>query len=186
MDGNRGVVVKMSGDGASFRVRGSSRCTWSPRWSRNGMPADPVATNGVPLRVAVRKSTSGASERRDNDFGPAVNRAVSNHEHRARRPGVVVGGSGRFGTQNACLLRAHHADLAPRGCAICFECRTRSAKSSTPNCARKLPALRLRWRRRRTIRRSRQPRSSGVNARLPMPGRLLGATRLLTLLGAGA
>lgn len=75
VDGNRGVVVKMSGDGAHSAFEDPLDAL-AATLELQRMLADPVATNGVLLRVRCGIHV-GVSERRDNDFfGPAVNRAA--------------------------------------------------------------------------------------------------------------
>jgi predicted ATPase/class 3 adenylate cyclase len=97
VEGNRGVVVKTSGDGvhAAFEdpldaIRAAMKL--------QRMLADPVATNGVVLRVRCGIHV-GVSERRENDyFGPAVNRA-------ARIMSVAHGGQVLLSEAAATLVR---------------------------------------------------------------------------------
>lgn len=84
VEGNRGIVVKMIGDGmyAAFTdpVDGLNATLMLQQ-----ALSDPAATNGIPLRVRCGLHL-GAVERRDNDyFGPPVNRT-------ARIMGVAHGG----------------------------------------------------------------------------------------------
>ncbi len=82
VEGNRGVVVKMSGDGvhAAFDdpLDGLAAVL-----AFQQMLADPAATGGIALRVRCGLH-AGTAERRDNDFfGSTVNRAarISNSAH---------------------------------------------------------------------------------------------------------
>ncbi|MET0917912.1 MAG: adenylate/guanylate cyclase domain-containing protein, partial [Burkholderiales bacterium] len=75
VDGNRGALVKTTGDGAlaSFEDPLGALCA---TLELQRMLADPAATNGVrlPVRCGIHV---GVSESRDKDFfGPAVNRAA--------------------------------------------------------------------------------------------------------------
>jgi predicted ATPase/class 3 adenylate cyclase len=84
VEGNRGIVVKMTGDGlyAAFAdpVDGLSATLMLQQ-----SLIDPAVTNGIPLLVRCGLH-QGAVERRDNDyFGPPVNRT-------ARLMGVAHGG----------------------------------------------------------------------------------------------
>jgi predicted ATPase len=97
VDGNRGVVVKMSGDGAHSAFEDPLDAL-AATLELQRMLADPVATNGVPLRVRCGIHV-GASERRDNDFfGPAVNRA-------ARIMSIAHGGQVLLSEAAAALVR---------------------------------------------------------------------------------
>ena len=75
VDAHRGVVVKMSGDGAHAAFEDPLDALGTALQLQR-LLADPDATNGIALRVRCGLHV-GVSERRDNDFfGPAVNRAA--------------------------------------------------------------------------------------------------------------
>jgi predicted ATPase len=75
VEGNRGVVVKMSGDGSHAAFEDPLDALVATLQLQHAL-ADPVATNGIPIRVRCGLHV-GVSERRDDDFfGPAVNRAA--------------------------------------------------------------------------------------------------------------
>jgi predicted ATPase/class 3 adenylate cyclase len=97
VEGNRGVVVKMSGDGAHSAFEDPLDAL-AATLELQRMLADPVATNGVPLRVRCGIHV-GVSERRDNDFfGPPVNRA-------ARIMSIAHGGQVLLSEAAAALVR---------------------------------------------------------------------------------
>jgi predicted ATPase/class 3 adenylate cyclase len=97
VDGNRGVVVKMSGDGAHSAFEDPLDALAATLELQRKL-ADPVATNGIPLRVRCGIHT-GVSERRDDDFfGPAVNRA-------ARIMSIAHGGQVLLSEAAAALVR---------------------------------------------------------------------------------
>jgi predicted ATPase/class 3 adenylate cyclase len=97
VDGNRGVVVKMSGDGAHAAF-GDPLDALGTALQLQRLLADPDATNGISLRVRCGLHV-GVSERRDNDFfGPAVNRA-------ARIMRVAHGGQVLLSEAMAALIR---------------------------------------------------------------------------------
>ena len=82
VEGNRGVVVKMSGDGV-HAVFDDPLDGLAAVLAFQQMLADPAATGGIALRVRCGLH-AGAAERRDNDFfGSTVNRAarISNAAH---------------------------------------------------------------------------------------------------------
>jgi predicted ATPase/class 3 adenylate cyclase len=84
VEGNHGIVVKMSGDGAHGAFDDPLDALGATLQLQQGL-ADPASTHGVALRVRCGLH-AGVTERRDNDFfGGAVNRA-------ARIMGVAHGG----------------------------------------------------------------------------------------------
>src|SRR6266851_6800417 len=97
VEGNRGVVVKTSGDGAHAAFEDPVDAL-SATLELQRMLVDPDATSGVPLRLRCGLHV-GVSERRDNDFfGPAVNRA-------ARIMSIAHGGQVLLSEAVAALVR---------------------------------------------------------------------------------
>jgi predicted ATPase/class 3 adenylate cyclase len=75
VEGHRGTVVKMTGDGMHAAFDDALDALAATMDLQQAL-VDPVATNGVPLRVRCGLH-AGVVERRDNDyFGSAVNRAA--------------------------------------------------------------------------------------------------------------
>jgi predicted ATPase/class 3 adenylate cyclase len=97
VEGNRGVVVKTSGDGAHAAFEDPVDAL-SATLELQRMLVNPDATSGVPLRLRCGLHV-GVSERRDNDFfGPAVNRA-------ARIMSIAHGGQVLLSEAVAALVR---------------------------------------------------------------------------------
>jgi hypothetical protein len=95
--GHRGVLVKMIGDGAHAAFEDPLDAL-NATLELQRVLADPMATNGVHLRVRCGLHM-GVSERRENDFfGPAVNRA-------ARIMSVAHGGQVLLSEAVAALVR---------------------------------------------------------------------------------
>ena len=75
VEGNRGEIVKMTGDGM-FAAFSDASDALNASLALQRSLADPATTNGVALRVRCGLH-AGIVERRDNDFfGPTVNRAA--------------------------------------------------------------------------------------------------------------
>lgn len=103
---NRGVVVKMSGDGVHAAF-GDPLDAVAATLELQQALADPQATGGIALRVRCGLH-AGVDERRDNDFfGSAVNRA-------ARITGAAHGGQVLLSQAVAVLVR----DRLPAGVAL--------------------------------------------------------------------
>lgn len=97
VEGNRGVVVKTSGDGAHAAFEDPVDAL-SATLELQRMLVNPDATSGLPLRVRCGLHV-GVSERRDSDFfGPAVNRA-------ARIMSIAHGGQVLLSEAVAALVR---------------------------------------------------------------------------------
>jgi predicted ATPase/class 3 adenylate cyclase len=106
VDGNRGVLVKMSGDGAHAAFEDPLDALAATLELQRALVA-PGATGGVHLRVRCGLHI-GVSERRENDFfGPAVNRA-------ARIMSVAHGGQVLLSEAVAALVR----ERLPAGVAL--------------------------------------------------------------------
>jgi predicted ATPase/class 3 adenylate cyclase len=103
---NRGVLVKMSGDGAHAAFEDPLDAL-AATLELQRLLADPTATDGVQLRVRCGLHV-GVAERRENDFfGPAVNRA-------ARIMSVAHGGQVLLSEAVAALVR----ERLPAGVAL--------------------------------------------------------------------
>ena len=75
VEGNRGIVVKMTGDGM-YAAFADPADGLNASLTLQQSLADPAVTNGIPLRVRCGLHL-GVVERRDNDyFGPPVNRTA--------------------------------------------------------------------------------------------------------------
>ncbi|MGH8714907.1 MAG: ATP-binding protein [Casimicrobiaceae bacterium] len=106
VEGNRGTVVKMSGDGVHGVFDDPIDALGATLQLQQAL-ADPVATHGIALRVRCGLH-AGVGERRDNDFfGSAVNRA-------ARIMGAAHGGQVLLSHAVATLI----ADRLPAGVAL--------------------------------------------------------------------
>ena len=80
VEGNRGVIVKMIGDGL-YAAFDDPQDALNASLTLQQSLSDPASTHGIPLLVRCGLH-HGTVERRDNDyFGPPVNRTA-----RAKRP----------------------------------------------------------------------------------------------------
>lgn len=178
---NRGVVVKMSGDGAHAAFEDPLDALGAALQLQQGL-ADPAATLGVVLSVRCGLH-AGVTERRDNDFfGGAVNRA-------ARIMSVAHGGQVLLSQAVATLVgerlppRVALRDLGAvrlRG----LETPERVFQLVHPRLREDFPSLRSLE---ATPNNLPQQLSSFVGRarELGEIRKLLGGTRLLTLIGAG-
>jgi len=178
---NRGVVVKMSGDGAHAAFDDPLDALSATLQLQQGL-ADPAATHGVALRVRCGLH-AGVTERRDNDFfGGAVNRA-------ARIMSVAHGGQVLVSQAVATLVGGRlppDAVLRDLGAVRLrgLESPERVFQLVHPRLRQEFPALRSLE---ATPNNLPQQLSSfvGRERELAEIGKLLRSTRLLTLTGAG-
>ncbi len=139
VEGNRGVVVKTSGDGVHAVFDDPSDAVAAVLAMQQGL-SDPAATGGVAIRVRCGLH-AGRAEHRDNDyFGNVVNRA-------ARISNAAHGGQVLLSQAVAALVADRlppQATLRDLGRCACATWRARSASisSCTRSCASRFPALR--------------------------------------------
>ena len=181
VEGNRGALVKTTGDGALASFEDPLDALGATLELQR-MLSDPAATNGV--RLAVRCGMHvGVSEARDKDFfGPAVNRA-------ARIMSIAHGGQVLLSEATAVLLR----DRLPAGTSLRALGAVRLRDLSTVERVYQVlhPALRESFPALRSLEATPNnlPHQAttfiGRERELAEARRELGAARLLTLVGAG-
>jgi predicted ATPase/class 3 adenylate cyclase len=181
VEGNRGLVVKTSGDGIQAAFEDPIDAVSAALQLQQAL-ADPEATNGVALRVRCGLH-AGVAERRDNDFfGGAVNRA-------ARMMSAAHGGQVLLSQAVAALV----SDRLPAGVTLRDLGMVRLRDLASPEHVYQLvhPQLRRDFPALRTLEAAPNNLSQqltsfiGRERELVEVKKLLGNTRLLTLLGVG-
>jgi predicted ATPase/class 3 adenylate cyclase len=181
VEGNRGTVVKMSGDGVHGVFDDPLDALGATLQLQQAL-ADPTATHDVALRVRCGLH-AGVGERRDNDFfGSAVNRA-------ARIMSAAHGGQVLLSQAAATLI----ADRLPAGVALRDLGAVRLRDLASPERVFQVvhPRLRQDFPALRSLEATPNNLPQQLNSfvgrerELVETRKLLSGTRLLTLLGAG-